>query len=1028
MDESDLEDLAMAWFEQLGYETAYGPDIGPGGPHEEREEPQDVILWERFEQSLARINPTVSRSVLEDAKRTFRRRLNDEPSIVASNFVFQEMLTEGIRVEERIGGETRTVAVRLVDRDKIDNNDWFAVNQFEVIYDRNHRVPDIVLFVNGLPMAVIELKSFAREEVYLQNAFKQLQTYKKELPMLFETNQFLVASNGAFSRFGALTSGWDRFMPWRSMEHNEESVEMELQFMIQNLFEKEMFVEYIHDFVLFQQKSGGLIKISAGYHQYHAAKAALERTKEEVALEGRGKIGVIWHTQGSGKSLTMTFLTGLIARESSLNNPTVMVITDRNDLDGQLFATFDASREYLRQEPVRIESKEKLVKELSGKLYGGVIFSTIQKFLPKEKDHRMELLSDRTNIIIMADEAHRSQYDLLDGFAAHLNDAFPNASFIGFTGTPISFSDRDTRGVFGEDISVYDISKSIEDKSTVKLFYDKQKQPLTTKKASELIDEAFEAATESEEQAVTEKAKRKWSRLQAIFGAKPRLEKIVNHMEPHILERWESFPSGKCMIVCATRRICVDIHDMLKQRHPEWYSENDSEGVMKVIMTGSAADSDVWGEHIRSGRRRMDLGNRFKDSKSDFKIAIVCDMWLTGFDAPSLSTMYIDKPMKGHGLMQALARVNRAFKDKTGGVIVDYFGLANQIAKAVDHYSANNGKGQVMYDIEIAERLLKEKHEVVKTLFHGIPHDDYWSFPPLEKESTRISMLERINSLIPRDAKASRRQFGLAMAELNKAWNLAKASAVAKDRRDDIKLYQALHGFINRRAPEEQKDPELLNSAIKQILDDSITPEGLIDIVGLGKQQSIFDDAFIARVKKLEQKNLAQAALEQLLRGKLRQIKRTNFVRERKYSEMLQATLDRYKDGDHEEIQDLIDDMLRLGSELMEADKRGEGLGLSVEEFAFFEALETNEAAVRRMGDNKLCIIARAIGEVVKEFKSRVDWLDGNTRTIAEFRVRLKKILRDNDYPPDKRKDAIETVLEQAKLNTKDHEHHIGLN
>ena len=1018
MDEEALEELAMAWFERIGYETAFGPNIAPGGPDEERAEPQDVILWGRFKTALSQVNPKASARVLDDAIRTFKRRLADETNLAKRNAVFQEMLVEGIRVDERTASGTHTVAVRLVDREDPTNNNFLVVNQVEIIFDRNFRKPDVVLYLNGLPVGVFELKTFAREEVYLKNGFKQLQTYKKELPMLFETNQLLVVSNGKHARFGSLTAGWDRFMPWRSMDNDEPTTDMELRYMIESLFHPTMLVEYIHDFILFQQKAGQTIKIAAGYHQYHAAKAALQRTKEEVDKSGRGKIGVIWHTQGSGKSLTMTFLAGLIVKSASLNNPTILVVTDRNDLDGQLYATFDSAREYLRQEPVNIESKDDLIASLSGKQYGGIVFSTIQKFMPKDKDTRMEVLSDRTNIIIMADEAHRSQYDLLDGFAAHLNDAFPNASFIGFTGTPISFSDRDTRGIFGDDISIYDIKKSIEDKSTVKLYYDKQKRELTTKQSAQRIDEAFEAATEFEEQAVTEKAKRAGSRLQTIFGAESRLKDIVSHMEPHILARWESFPTGKSMIVCATRKICVDLHDLLKELHPEWYSERDDEGVMKVIMTGTAADSDAWGEHIRSGARRMDLGNRFKDPESDFRIAIVCDMWLTGFDAPSLSTMYIDKPLKGHGLMQALARVNRAFKDKTGGVIVDYFGLAGEIAKAVDHYTTTSGSAhKVMYDISDAEILLKEKHEVVKNQFHGIDHDNYWSLSALEKDDVRVAMLDRINGLVPRDTKASRRRFGQAMGLLNKAWNLAKASNAAHALRDDIKLYQALHGYINQKAPEEHRDPELLNSAIRQIVDDSITPEGLIDIVGLGQEQSIFDDAFIARVKKMEQKNLAQAAMEQLLRGKLKDLKRTNAVRERKFSEMLQATLDRYRDGDHEEMQSLIDDMLRLGKKLIEADKKGEGLGLSSEEFAFFEALELNEAAVREMGDDVLCDIARDIAVIVEEYKDDVAWLDGNRRQMAKFRVALKKVLKKYNYPPDKRNDAVETVLEQARLS-----------
>ena len=1014
MNEHDLEELAMAWFEELGYQTAFGPDIGPGGSAQERAEPQDVILWGRFDAALARINPQAPASVLQDAKRTFRQRMSEETKLIRINRAFQKMLTEGIRIEHRQGGESQTIAVQIIDRDNLEANDWLAVNQVEIIFDRNHRIPDIVVFINGLPLSVLELKTFAREQVHLQNAYKQLQTYKKEIPLLFETNQMLIASNGRYSRVGSLTAGWDRFMPWRSMSHEEVDTEMELEFMLNGLFNKSMFVEYILDFTLFQNKRDGVVKIIAGYHQYHAAKASLQRTIEEVSQSGRGKIGVIWHTQGSGKSLTMTFLTGLIARDKSLNNPTVIVVTDRKDLDGQLFTTFDASKEYLRQEPVRIEDKNDLISQLSGKKYGGVIFSTIQKFLPKEKNSKMELLSDRTNIIIMADEAHRSQYDMLDGFAAHLNDAFPNASFIGFTGTPISFEDRDTRGVFGDDISIYDLKKSIEDNSTVNLYYDKQVRQLVTKNAAEAIDEAFDAATESEEVAVTERAKRRWSRLQSAFGAKERLEAILAHMVPHIAARSESFPNGKSMIVCATRRICVDLHDMLKAMHPEWYHEDDDKGTMKVIMTGSASDTE-WMEHIRNSKRRAILGDRFRDTESDFKIAIVCDMWLTGFDAPSLSTMYIDKPMKGHGLMQALARVNRAFKDKTGGVIVDYFGLASEIAKAVAHYTASKGRGQVIWDIEAAEILLRECHEVVKDMFHGIDHDEYWIKEPLEKERLRKALLDRISTLVARDPKASKRRFGQAMARLNKAWNLAKASDSARALRDDIKLYQALHGWINHKAPEDQKDPEILDSAIKQILDDSITPEGLVDVVGLGNEQSIFDERFISRVKEIEEKNLAQAALEQLLRGKILVLKSANVVQSRKFSEMLERTLERYRNGEIEDVQNVIDDLLRLGADMKAANERGEDLGLTYEELAFYDALEDNEAAVRQMGEDKLCQIAKAMAEEVKNMWT-IDWAYSKKKQ-AQFRILLRDLLDDFGYPPEQSERAIETVLEQARLN-----------
>ena len=1017
MNEADLEELAMAWFDKLGYQTAYGPDIEPGGSVQERAEYQEVILWNRFESAIERLNPDAPSSVIRDAKRLFRRRLGEDPKLVRTNRIFQEMLTEGIRIEHREGGETRTIAIRLMARDDLELNDWFAVNQVTVHHDRNHRIPDIVVFINGLPISVIELKSFVRDRVTLLDAYKQLETYKKEIPLLFNTNQILVASNGKFSRFGSITSGWDRFMPWRAMDFEFE-VETELEFMLNDMFEKEKLVEYIHDFVLFQSKRADDIKIIAGYHQYHAAKAALQRTSEEVVKNGRGRIGVIWHTQGSGKSLTMTFLAGLIARDNGLQNPTVIIITDRKDLDGQLFQTFDSAKEYLRQEPVQIEDKDDLIAQLSGRKFGGVIFSTIQKFMPKEKGLKMELLSDRTNIIIMADEAHRSQYDMLDGYAAHLDDAFPNASFIGFTGTPIAFEDRDTRGVFGDDISIYDLKQSIMDGSTVNIYYDKQVRKLFSSKESEAIDEAFEAAVDGEEMATTESAKRRWSRLEAAFGAQKRLEDIVSHMGPHIESRSESFPQGKSMIVCATRRICVRLHDMLKEIHPEWYSERDDEGVMKVIMTGSASDN--WQEHIRNSTRRGQLGDRFRDPDNDFRIAIVCDMWLTGFDAPSLATMYIDKPMKGHGLMQALARVNRAFKDKTGGLVVDYFGLSARIAEAVNLYTASKGRGSVVVDIEYAEILLTECHEVVKNMFHTIDHSEFWVSDPLEKEAIRRKMLNRINSLVARDPEASRRRFGQAMARLNKAWNLAKASDTARTLRDDIKLYQALYGYINQKAPEEQKDPEILDSAIQQILDDTIQPEGLADILNIGNEKSIFDDAFLSRVKEIEEKNLAQAALEQLLRGQILILKGKNHVQQRKFSEMLESTLKRYRDGDLEDIQNVIDDLLDLGREMKAANDRGEDLGLTYEELAFYDALEENEVAVRQMGEGKLCEIAKAMTEKVKELWT-VDWAYSE-RKQAQFRIELRDLLEKFGYPPEECERAVETVLEQAKLNARNHD------
>lgn len=1013
MDEAALENLTMAWFDNLGYQTAHGKDI-----IHERGDTSEVILWKRFGDALERINPGVPGLLLNHAIRQFKRSLTEEADQIRCNRQFQNMLIEGIPIQQREGSSTKTVIVKLVDRYNVDANDWLVVNQVEVWNEGNQRFPDIVVYLNGLPISVFELKTFANEEVYLVNGFKQLQTYKKEIPQLFLTNEILVTSNGKFARFGSLTAGWDRFMPWRDMNDTKENYEDELETMLYDLFNREHLIEYIHDYILFLDPRSSPAKIIAGYHQSHAASSAFSRTLEEVEKDGRGKIGVVWHTQGSGKSLTMAFLTGLIVRDTErLQNPTVLVITDRKDLDGQLFGTFGAAREFLRQEPERIENKNDLIARLSGRRYGGIIFSTIQKFLPKVKGESMGVLSERSNIVVIADEAHRSQYDFLDGFAANLNIAFPNASFIGFTGTPISFEDRNTREVFGEDISIYDLKQSILDRSTVNIYLEKRRIPLVTTEESKLIDEAFEAATEGEEEAITERAKRRWTRLEAAFGAEKRLKAIIEHMIPHIEER-RSPPAGmingKVMIVCATRRICVKLHDMIREERPDWYSEKDNEGQIKVIMTGSASDSNSWGEHIRNATRRGQLANLFRDPESGFRVAIVCDMWLTGFDAPSLSTMYIDKPMKGHGLMQALARVNRAFKDKSGGYVVDYFGLQKKIAEAVEQYTASKGRGQVIIDADTAESLLKEKHEVVTSMFHSIDFSKYWDSEPLKMNELKKQMLERINTLQIRDIQASQRRFGQEMSNLNRAYNLAKTSDYARKVRGDVRLFQSLQGHINHRKPEELKDPELLDTAIQQILDQSVAPTGLSDILGITDTRSIFDADFVAHIQGIEQKNLAQAALEELLHGQIKNLKKRNAVRSKRFSEMLEATLQRYRDGDNEDVQRVIDELLDVLKSINEAEERGENMGLSEPEYAFFEALETDVESVRQLGDEVLCEIAKELTVAIRE-NTTIDW-SLSKRKQANMRLLLRDILDNFGYPRSEQEEAVKVVLEQAKL------------
>src|SRR3989475_2410703 len=691
--ESTVEGAALELFENLGYAILHGPEIAPGELFAERKEYSEVLLQGRLKEALVRINPKIPAETVEEAVRKLQHA--ESPNLIENNRRFHRFLSDGVPVEYRGAGRIVHDQVHLFDFKNPANNDWVAVNQLTVIEDRNNRRPDIVVFVNGLPLGVFELKNLADENATIRDAFNQFQTYKKDIPSLFPYNEVFVISDGIQARVGSLTSGWERFMPWRTIAGDTVAPKgsLELEVLIRGIFHKERFLDLIRHFVVFEDTGSSLEKKIAGYHQFHAVNKAVECTLGAASPKGNRRVGIVWHTQGSGKSLTMVFYAGKIIEHSAMSNPTLVVLTDRNDLDGQLFGTFSACNELLRQTPDQAESREHL-RELLRVSSGGVIFTTIQKFLPEAKGERYPCLSDRQNIVVIADEAHRSQYDFIDGFARHLRDALPNASFIGFTATPLEVGDRSTPAVFGDYIDVYDIQRAVEDGATVRIYYEGRLAKLELKAEERpKIDPEFEEVTEEEDIPTKDKLKSKWARMEAMVGTPKRIGLIAKDLVEHYKRRLDAM-EGKAMIVCMSRRICVDLYNAIVKLRPNWHEEDDEKGAIKIVMTGSASDILEWQPHIRNKVRREFLAKRFKDPSDPLKLAIVRDMWLTGFDAPCLHTMYADKPMQRHGLMQAIARVNRVFKDKPGGLVVDYLGLADQLKKALTDYTESGGKGK----------------------------------------------------------------------------------------------------------------------------------------------------------------------------------------------------------------------------------------------------------------------------------------------------------------------------------------------
>ncbi len=1033
--ESVVEEAALAWLEAVGWQIAHGPDIAPDGSAPERVDYAEPLLVGRVRDALARLNPSIPADALEDAYR--KLTLPEGADLVSRNRAFHRMLVEGIPVEYRTNGGIRGDLVRVIDFENPDANDWLAVNQYTVVEGNSVRRPDVVLFVNGLPLAVIELKNAADTGATIWSAFAQLQTYRAEIPSLFVPNQVLVVSDGLQARIGTLTAGREWFKPWRTISGETLAAESisELQVVLEGVFDRERFLELVRDFIVFEDDGAGEpAKKMAGYHQFHAVRVAVAETLRAAELEagrageatggwmtrsapggepGDRRVGVVWHTQGSGKSLTMAFYAGRIMREPAMGNPTVVVLTDRNDLDDQLFATFSRCRDVLHTEPVKADSREHLRRSLttSG---GGVVFTTIQKFFPDERGDRHPVLSERRNIVVIADEAHRSQYDFIDGFARHMRDALPHASFIGFTGTPIELADANTRSVFGDYISIYDIQRAVEDGATVPIYYESRLAKLELDEAERPhIDEEFEEVTETEEVEGKERLKSRWSQLEAIVGSEKRLKLIAADLVEHFERRLEAM-DGKAMVVCMSRRICLDLHDEIAALRPEWFHEDDDKGMLKIVMTGNASEGPRVAFHARNKARREALATRFRNPDDPFKIVIVRDMWLTGFDAPSLHTMYADKPMRGHGLMQTIARVNRVFRDKPGGLVVDYLGIADDLRSALATYTESGGTGTTAISQDQAVAIMQEKYEICLGLFHGFD----WALWTTGTATERLSLLPAAQEHILSQEDGKKRLLG-AVTELSQSFALAVPHERALAIRDDVGFFQAVRAALAKQEVGTGPSREDLDHAIRQIISKAVATDEVVDVfaaAGLKKPDiSILSEEFLADVRSMPQRNLAVELLRKLLAGEIKTRERRNVVQARSFAELLEKAILKYQNRAIETAQ-VIEELIAIARGMREAQARGQELGLTDDELAFYDALAANESAVRELGDDTLKTIAHELTKQVRN-SATIDWAVRES-VRAKMRVMVRRLLRKYKYPPDQQEAAVELVIEQAEVLT----------
>lgn len=1026
MTEDQLEQETLGWLSEVGYAHLYGPNIAYDGDNPERESYRDVLLTMRLRTAIARLNPQVPLAAREDALRQILEL--GVPVQLSANRLFHRLLVGGVPVQYQKDGETRGDFVRLIDLADVRANEWLAINQFSIQGPKHTRRPDIILFVNGLPLVLLELKNPADVNADLVKAFDQLQTYKEQIPDVFHYNEILVISDGSEARMGSLSADWERFARWRTIDGvtvDPLGEFNELETLVRGVLQPATLLDYLRYFVLFED-DGRLVKKIAGYHQFHAVRAAIQQVVSASRPGGTHKGGVVWHTQGSGKSITMTCFAARVMQEAAMENPTIVVITDRNDLDGQLFGVFSLSQDLLREQPVQVATRGDLREKLANRPSGGIVFATIQKFMPGEDEDSFPVLSARSNIVVVADEAHRTQYGFSAslkvpdlkvaeasaryqvGYAQHLRDALPNATFVAFTGTPVSSEDRDTRAVFGDYIHVYDMQQAKEDGATVAIYYESRLAKLSLKD-SELahIDDEVDELAEDEEEDQQSRLKSRWAALEKVVGAEPRIKSVAADLVAHFEERNQA-QSGKAMVVAMSREICVHLYNEIIALRPEWHDEDPEKGAVKIVMTGSASDKALLRPHIYPGQVKKRLEKRFKDPADPLQLVIVRDMWLTGFDAPCVHTLYVDKPMKGHNLMQAIARVNRVFKDKQGGLVVDYIGIANELKAALKEYTASKGRGRPTVDAYEAYAVLEEKLDVLRSLLHGFDYSDFLTggHKLLAGAANHVLGLE--------DGKKRFADNALAMS---KAFTLCCTLDEAKAVREEVAFLQAIKVLLTKREiSAKKKTDEERELAIRQIIGNAVVSGDVVDVfaaVGLDKPNiGLLDDEFLAEVRNLPEKNLAVELLERLLEGEIKSKFASNLAQEKKFSELLDSVIKRYQNRSIETAQ-VIEELIEMAKKFAAASKRGDQLGLNDDELAFYDALANNEASVRELGDEILAKIAHELTDSLRQ-NVTVDWSNRDS-VRAKLRLLVKRILRKYKYPPDQQEEAAQLVLAQAE-------------
>lgn len=1035
--ENEIEDIAISYLQGLGYTYQLGTVISPDGEHPERQY-NEVVLVTRLRDAIDKLNPNISLDAKEDALKKVLR--TESPNALINNENFHRYLTDGVDVEMRTESGIRGEKIYIVDFESPENNEFLAVNQFTVVEGNQNKRPDIILFVNGLPLVVIELKNAVDENANLKSAFNQLQTYKQAIPSLFTYNSLLIISDGWDARCGTITSDYGRFMTWKTKDgqNTADHLQPQMEVMFHGMLNKHTLLDLIRQFIVFEKSDSKTLKKVAAYHQYYAVNKALESTVTASGSNGDRRGGVIWHTQGSGKSLSMVFFSGKLIIEPRMENPTLVILTDRNDLDEQLHETFTNCQQLLRQEPQKAESRKEL-RQLLKVASGGIVFTTIQKFMPMPTDivqpenenvvnepsveyigADIQALSERKNIVVIADEAHRSQYDFIDGFAKHLRDALPNATFIGFTGTPIETTDKNTQAVFGNYVDIYDIQQAVNDKATVPIFYESRLAKVHFNEDEKVsLDEQFEELTEGEELSNRQQMRQKWTRLEAIVGNPNRLQKIAEDLVYHFEQR-NAVLEGKAMIVCMSRRICVELYEAIIKIRPLWHSDDDDKGTIKVIMTGSSSDALNMQAHIRNKPRRKAIGDRLKNPNDPLKLVIVRDMWLTGFDAPCLHTLYVDKPMRGHNLMQAIARVNRVFTEgKEGGLVVDYLGIAQELKTALADYTASGGEGKPTLDQELAVAKMLELHEAIDYQLRHFDWRKFFTLTPEEKLKFIPVIVDYIFS-----QENGEQSFTENTKNLLKAFAISVPHERAMAIRDDVALFQAIKSRLVKISDRNEggKTDEEMETAIKQIISEAITADNVIDIfdaAGLKKPNiEILDERFLQELKDLPQKNLAVELLKKLLKDEIKKRTKINLVESKKFSEMLEDAIKRYHNGMIDTVEFLEKVLIPFAQQMKEADQRGEKLGLDYREYAFYTALEVNNSAVAILGDDILKHIAQELLKTVRN-STTIDWTIKES-VQATLRRNVRRILRKFGYPPDLQEKAVDTVITQAKMLAED--------